>query len=179
MDCVLVAILATSPLESQRQTGGHLGLQYAAVTIWVDADACPGAIREILLRASARRSLPLCFVANRAVPSGGSPLVTSVRVGGRFDAADAHIAEHVAAGDLVITADVPLAARIVAAGALGISPRGEVFNADNVGEKLAARDLMTGLREAGMVGGGPPPLGPNDRKRFADALDRALARFAR
>jgi len=107
-----------------------------------------------------------------------SARVSVVQVGPRFDAADRYIAEHVAADDLVVTADVPLAAEIVGRGALGLSPRGDEFNADNAGAKLAMRDLMRDLRAAGTVQGGPPSPGPADRRRFADALDRILTRLA-
>ncbi len=145
--------------------------------IWVDADGCPRAITELLLRAAGRRRLPVVRIANRPLPLHESELVSAVQVGREFDAADRYIAGHVEAGDLVITTDVPLAAQIVARGALGLSPRGEVFNAENAGAKLAMRDLMRDLRAAGTVQGGPHAPGPADRRRFADALDRILTRL--
>jgi hypothetical protein len=150
----------------------------ATLTIWVDDDACPRDILEVLLRASERRGLSVVRVANRALPSSSSPLVRCVRVGAAFDAADRCIEDGVAPGDLVVTSDVPLAAAIVARGALGLSPRGEVFNEDNVGGKLATRDLLNELRSAGAILGGPAALAPGDRRRFADALDRLLTRRA-
>jgi len=148
------------------------------MTIWIDDDACPREILEVLLRASERRGIALIRIANRALPRHPSALVSSVRVGAEFDAADRYIAERVAEGDLVVTSDVPLAAAIVARGALGLSPRGEVFNEDNVGGKLATRDLLSELRSAGAILGGPAALAAGDRRRFADALDRLLTRLA-
>lgn len=145
--------------------------------IWVDDDGFPRAILDLLLRAAERRRIPVVRVANRPIPPYASDLVSTVRVGSEFDAADRYIAEHVAAGDLVVTADVPLAAEIVARGALGLSPRGDEFNPDNAGAKLAMRDLMHDLRAAGAVQGGPPAPGPADRRRFSDALDRLLTRL--
>ena len=145
--------------------------------IWVDDDGFPRAILDLLLRAAERRRIPVVRVANRPIPPYASDLVSAVRVGSDFDAADRYIAEHVAAGDLVVTADVPLAAEIVARGALGLSPRGDEFNPDNAGAKLAMRDLMHDLRAAGAVQGGPPAPGPADRRRFSDALDRLLTRL--
>ncbi len=145
--------------------------------IWVDDDGFPRSILDLLLRAAERRRIPVVRVANRPIPPYASDLVSTVRVGSNFDAADLYIAEHVAAGDLVVTADVPLAAEIVARGALGLSPRGDEFNPDNAGAKLAMRDLMHDLRAAGAVQGGPPAPGPADRRRFSDALDRLLTRL--
>lgn len=145
--------------------------------IWVDDDGCPRAILDLLLRVAERRRIQVVRVANRPIQPHASGLVSAVRVGSAFDAADRYIAEHVAAGDLVVTADVPLAAEIVAHGALGLSPRGDEFNPDNAGAKLAMRDLMHDLRAAGAVQGGPPSPGPADRRRFADALDRLLTRL--
>jgi uncharacterized protein len=146
--------------------------------IWVDDDGCPRAILALLLRVAERRRIPVVRVANRAISAQTSGLVSAVRVGADFDAADRYIATRVTAGDLVITADVPLAAEIVSRGALGLSPRGDEFNRDNAGAKLAMRDLMRDLRAAGAVQGGPPSPGPADRRRFADALDRLLTRLA-
>ena len=145
--------------------------------IWVDDDGCPRATLDLLLRAAERRRIPVVRIANRSIRSSDSALVTAVRVGSDFDAADRYIAEHVAAGDVVVTADVPLAAEIVARGAFGLSPRGDEFNPDNAGANLAMRDLMHELRAVGSVQGGPPSPGPADRRRFSDALDRLLTRL--
>jgi uncharacterized protein YaiI (UPF0178 family) len=132
---------------------------------------------DLLVRVAERRGIPVVRIANRTIALHGSPLVSAVRVGSDFDAADRYIAENVTSGDLVITADVPLAAEVVARGALGLSPRGEEFNPENAGGKLAMRDLMRDLRAAGAVQGGPPSPGPADRRRFTDALDRILTRL--
>jgi hypothetical protein len=141
--------------------------------IWVDADACPGAIREILYRAAERSRVPL-VVANQAVPTPPSALIRAVRVPAGFDAADSHIAREMQAGDLVVTADIPLAAAVVARGGQALDPRGTLYTADNVGQRLAMRNLMQELRDAGLPAGGPAPLSPRDRKAFANQLDRLL-----
>jgi uncharacterized protein YaiI (UPF0178 family) len=146
--------------------------------IWIDDDGCPRAILALVLQVAERRRIPVVRVANRPLPPPVSPLVSVVRVGSGFDAADRYIADGVAAGDLVVTSDVPLAAEVVSRRALGLSPRGDEFNADNAGAKLAMRDLMRDLRAAGVVQGGPPSPGPAERRRFADALDRLLTRLA-
>ncbi len=145
--------------------------------IWVDADACPRVIKEIVFRASERLSVPVCLVANKDLSRAHSGLVTSVLVGEGFDVADDYIAEHAAPDDLVITADIPLAARIVAKGAVGIDPRGELYTEENVGERLSMRDLMQELRAEGLVQGGPAQFGMTDRQRFASSLDRLLTRM--
>jgi uncharacterized protein YaiI (UPF0178 family) len=146
--------------------------------IWVDDDGCPRTTLELLMRVAERRRIPVVRIANRPIRAHPSKLVSAVRVGSDFDAADRYIADHVGPGDLVITADVPLAAEIVARGAFGLSPRGDEFNPDNAGAKLAMRDLIHELRVAGAVRGGPPSPGPAERRRFADALDRLLTRLA-
>ena len=155
---------------------GH-GENGKVMRIWVDDDGFPRETMELLLRAAERRRIPVVRVANRSIRPYDSDLISAVRVGSDFDAADRYIAAHAAAGDLVITADVPLAAEIVARGAFGLSPRGDEFNPDNAGAKLAMRDLMRELRAAGAVQGGPPSPGPADRRRFSDALDRLLTRL--
>jgi uncharacterized protein YaiI (UPF0178 family) len=113
-------------------------------------------------------------VANRAVAPHRSALITSVRVGKDLDAADAHIAESAVPGDIVVTADIPLAAKVVAKGAVAIDPRGDIFSEENIGERLALRDLLQGLRAGGMVTGGPAPFSNSDRQSFANAFDRLL-----
>lgn len=148
------------------------------MTIWIDDDACPRPVLEIALRAADRRGVDVCRVANRALAPHPSPRVRAVRVGGAFDAADRHIAAGVAPGDIVVTADVPLAAAVVAKGARALGPRGEEFTTDNVGDLLARRNLLEELRAAGLASGGPAPFGPKDRERFANALDRILTRPA-
>lgn len=150
-----------------------------ALKIWIDADACPRVIKEIVFRASARLQMPVCLVANQDLSKAHNGLVTSVRVSDGFDVADDYIAEHAAASDLVITADIPLAARIVAIGGVALDPRGELYTEENVGERLSVRDLMQELRTAGLVQGGPAQFGQADRQRFASALDRVLTRMKR
>jgi len=142
--------------------------------IWIDADACPRDIQEVVVRACSRLQIAVRRVANRTLRPHASPLVQDVRVGERFDAADAHIVAGVEPGDLVITADIPLAAEVIAAGAHALGPRGERFTEDNIGGLLATRDLMADLRSAGLAGGGPPPIGRADVQRFANTLDRLL-----
>ena len=143
--------------------------------IWVDADACPAVVREILFRAAARVGCAMTFVANRTLRTPlSSPRINSVRVAEGFNVADQHIVAALAAGDLVITADIPLAAEVVEAGAYALNPRGELYTSENIRQALAARDLLTELRSDGLVSGGPAALGPSDRQRFANALDRFL-----
>ncbi len=144
--------------------------------IWVDADACPLAIKEILYRAAERAKLPMTLVANKVLGVPRSPWIRALQVARGFDVADNEIARRLSAGDLVVTADVPLAADVVARGGHAINPRGELYTAENVRERLATRDFLEKLRETGVQTGGPPPLDHADRKRFADQLDRFLAR---
>lgn len=143
--------------------------------IWVDADACPKAAKELLFRASARLAIPVCLVANRPLLSPPGPHISVVQVPAGSDVADNYIVQHVANGDLVVTADIPLAALVVARGATAVDPRGEIHTAETVSERLAVRDLMEELRWAGVATGGPAAYGPTDRQRFAQTLDRLLA----
>jgi uncharacterized protein len=144
--------------------------------IWIDADACPRVIKEIVFRASERLQVPVCLVANRDLSKSHSLMVTSVVVTEGFDVADDYIAQEATPEDLVITADIPLAARIVAKGGVALDPRGELYTEENVGERLSVRDLMQELRAAGAIQGGPAQFGLTDRKRFASALDSLLTR---
>jgi uncharacterized protein YaiI (UPF0178 family) len=144
--------------------------------IWIDADACPRVVKEIVYRASERREIPVCLVANRPVSVPRSPRITFVRVPQGANEADRHIADHTDQGDIVITADIPLAAELAEKGALAIDPRGTVYEEDVVRERLSMRDFMEEMRGAGLAQGGPPQISPADRKRFADALDRELAK---
>ena len=146
-----------------------------SAAIWVDADACPRAIREILFRAAVRREIPLTLVANHLLPVPKSPWITSRQVEQGFDVADDAIARQVARGDLVITSDIPLAAEVIEKGAVVISPRGERFTPENVRQKLNMRDFMETMRSSGVVTGGPPALGDREKQAFANALDRYLA----
>ena len=144
--------------------------------IWVDADACPGAIKDVLCAAAERVGVELVLVANRPLYTRPSNWVRSTRVAAGFDVADAYIVEQLAAGDLVITADVPLAAAAVEKGAHALGPRGLEYTPENIGEYLDTRNFMSDLRGAGQVTGGPPPLTQREVSAFANALDRFLAR---
>lgn len=149
--------------------------------IWIDADAAPRDVKETVFRTAQRLQIPVVLVTNQNLfPPLGQLLVTVVRVGGgRLDIADQHIVEHAEAGDLAITADVPLAALLVEKGITAIDPRGAEYTEDNVGDRLAVRDLMTGLREAGLESGGPRPYAPKDKQNFAVTLDRVVTRLLR
>lgn len=143
--------------------------------IWVDADACPNPIKEILFRAAQRCQVPLTLVANHTIRVPPSPLIKARQVESGFDVADNFIAQQLSPGDIVITGDIPLAAEAVARGALVISPRGEQFTTANVKQRLAMRNLMEELRSTGEVRGGPASMGSTERQQFANALDRLLA----
>lgn len=144
--------------------------------IWVDADACPGAIKQILFRAAQRTGIPLVLVANHAIQVPAAPNIRFMQVESGFDVADKAIAGQVEAGDLVITADIPLAAEVVERGCLALDPRGELYTADNVRARLDMRDFMATLRDSGVNTGGAPALSQADRQLFASRLDRLLAR---
>jgi len=142
--------------------------------IWVDADACPKVIKDILYRAAERTKCPLCLVANQGLTTPKSPYIKSIRVAAGFDVADNYIAQHVATGDLVVTADIPLAAEVIAKGAAALNPRGEVYRAETIRQKLTLRDFMDEMRGSGVLTGGPPPLSQTERRDFANALDQYL-----
>ena len=142
--------------------------------LWIDADACPRAVKDVVFRASERLKLPVCLVADRLVGRPPSTLVSTVRVPKGMDQADKYIAGKVDPDDIVITADIPLAAEVVEKGAVAINPRGEQYDRETVRERLSIRDFMAGLRETGLETGGPPPFGPKDKQRFAATLDRLL-----
>ncbi len=142
--------------------------------IWVDADACPGVIKDILFRAAERTKRPLTLVANQALRTPPSALIRMVQVPGGFDEADKYIARHVQPGDLVITADIPLAAEIVGKDGHALSPRGELYGRDNIRELLDLRNFMDTLRGTGVDTGGPAAFSAADRQAFANRLDRLL-----
>ena len=142
--------------------------------IWVDADACPVAIKEILFRAATRTGHRLTLVANHTLRVPGNPGIRMIQVPGGFDEADKYIAQHVSAGDLVVTADIPLAAEVVEKGARALSPRGEAYGKDNIRELLDMRNFMDTLRSSGVETGGPSAFSANDRQNFANRLDRLL-----
>lgn len=144
------------------------------MNIWVDADACPVVVKEILFKAAVRTRSPLTLVANRPVRIPQSSYIRFLRVASGLDAADKEIVEKIKRGDLVITSDIPLAANVVEKGALALSPRGEVYSAENIHERLSTRDFMDTLRSSGIETGGPSALSSRDRNAFANRLDQLL-----
>ncbi|MCP3890770.1 MAG: YaiI/YqxD family protein [Desulfobulbaceae bacterium] len=147
--------------------------------IWVDADACPVVIKEILFKAAERTRLELILVANRSMRIPHSSYISFIRVGAGFDVADSEIVNQMEKGDLVITSDIPLAALVVEKDGLALNPRGELYSAEDIRSRLSTRDFMESLRESGVETGGPPPLNANDRQRFSNQLDRLLTRYGR
>lgn len=145
--------------------------------IWVDADACPKVIREILFRAAVRVEIPLVLVANHVLPVPPSPWITMTQVPSGFDVADNYIVDQVLADDLVITSDIPLAAELIEKGARVITSRGEAYTPQNIGQRLNMRDFMETMRASGDVHGGPAVLGSKDKQAFANALDRYIAQY--
>ena len=143
--------------------------------IWVDADACPNVIKEILFRAAERLQIPLILVANRFLRTPPSRYISSIRVGGGPDVADNEIVREMVPGDLVITADIPLAAEVIGRGGHALNPRGEFYSKENIEERLTMRNFMDELRETGVNTGGPATLSRKDRQAFANQLDRFLA----
>lgn len=144
--------------------------------IWVDADACPVVIKEILFRAAKRTGVELTLVANQFISVPKSPSIRMIQVPAGFDIADNEIVKRCVAGDLVITSDIPLAAEVIDKGAYALSPRGERYSSDDIRARLTIRDFMDTLRTSGIDTGGPPALSQSDRKAFADQLDTLLAR---
>ncbi len=151
----------------------------APARIWVDADACPNVIKDILFRAADRARVAVTLVANQWVRVPASPYLRALQVSGGLDSADDEIAARCATGDLVVTADIPLAARALDKGALALNPRGELYTADTIAQRLSMRNFMDELRGAGIATGGPPALHARDRQAFANALDRWLAQRPR
>ncbi|MDX1647089.1 MAG: YaiI/YqxD family protein [Longimicrobiales bacterium] len=147
------------------------------MTIWVDADAVPSDVKDVVFRASKRRSIRLVMVANHRISiPANNPLATSILVQPGPDVADHHIATEARAGDLAVTADIPLAAALVEKGLEVLDPRGDRYSATNVRERLSIRDFMESLRSSGVQTGGPSAYGPSDKRAFANALDRTLTR---
>ena len=144
--------------------------------IWVDADACPVVIKDILFRAAARTGVQLTLVANQPVRIPPSRCIKFLQVASGFDVADNEIVKRLGAGDLVITSDIPLAADVIEKGGYALSPRGELYSTENIRARLNIRDFMDTLRASGINTGGPPTLSKSDRKSFADHLDSLLAR---
>ncbi len=146
--------------------------------IWVDADACPVVIKDILFRAAERTGMQLTLVANQPVRIPPSRYIKMLQVTPGFDVADNEIVKRLSEGDLVITSDIPLAADVIEKGAYALSPRGELYSADSIGARLNMRDFMDTMRASGVVTGGPPALSRSDRKSFANHLDKLLAKYA-
>ena len=142
--------------------------------IWIDADACPKAVKEVVIKAATKRRVPLTFVANKFIALPQVDWIKSVKVAQGPDVADAYIANHVGPSDLVVTQDVPLAAQIVDKGALAISLHGVTWTEENVREKLSIRDFLHEVRESGVMTGGPPPYDNKAKQAFSNALDRWL-----
>ena len=147
-----------------------------AARIWVDADACPAVIKDILFRAADRTATRLTLIANQHIRTPRSKYINSVQVSSGFDVADNEIVRRAKAGDLVITSDIPLADEIISKGGHALSARGELYTRENIKARLNMRDFMDSLRSSGIQTGGPPALNATDRKTFADQLDRWLAR---
>lgn len=143
--------------------------------IWVDADACPRVIKDILFRAAKRTGLQLTLVANQSVPVPRAPNIRAIQVESGFDVADNYIVQHSTAGDIVITSDIPLAAEIIEQGGIALNPRGELYTTENIRQRLNMRDFMDTLRGSGIDTGGPPALSQTDRRDFANQLDKLLA----
>jgi uncharacterized protein YaiI (UPF0178 family) len=144
--------------------------------IWIDGDACPNAIKDILFRAALRTGLNLTLVANHIVKVPPSKHISFLRVASGFDVADNEIVKRLAPGDLVITGDIPLAAEIIENQGQALNPRGELYTRDNIKARLTMRDLMESLRSSGIESGGQAPLNHSDRKAFADQLDKIITR---
>ncbi len=144
------------------------------MTIWIDADACPVPVRDMVLRASQRTSTALVFVANSPLPIPRRPLIKTVQVSQGFDVADNYISQHVQSDDLVITQDIPLAAEIVEKGITALNPRGELYTVENIRQRLAMRNFAEELRSTGQISGGPNKFGDKEKQTFANALDRWL-----
>lgn len=144
--------------------------------LWVDADACPSAIKQILYRASSRVGIELTLVANQALQVPRSSLINAIQVPPGFDVADNYIVQHCSTGDLVITADIPLAAEVIDQGAMALNPRGTLYDRENIQQRLAIRNYLDEARSSGQFTGGPAPFSKQDQQTFANALDRLLAR---
>ena len=144
--------------------------------IWIDADACPVVIKEILFKAADRCQVQLTLVANQALATPPSAFIKAIQVSSGFDVADDEIVKRLNSGDLVITSDIPLAADAIAKGAIALSPRGEMLTESNIRSRLTMRDFLDTMRSSGLDTGGPAALSQNDRKKFADQLDRWLTK---
>lgn len=149
-----------------------------AASIWVDADACPVVIKEMLIRAAKRTGIQVTFVANQSISLPPLKNLKSVQVSSGFDVADNWIVQQTQAGDLVITQDIPLADEVITKGAIAIGPRGQKYSKENIKSRLNMRDFMETMRSSGIHSGGPAPLNQQDKQNFANQLDRWLAQIA-
>lgn len=147
-----------------------------AVKIWIDADACPKAVKEVVYKVCARLKIPVVLVANSYMNVPFDNLISFVKVESGADVADMHIAANADINDLVITADIPLASEIVKKGALAINPRGELYDEDNISERLSMRDFMKDLRDNGLVTGGPDAYSAKDKINFTNSLNKILTK---
>lgn len=145
--------------------------------IWIDADACPKMVKEIIFTVSSRKKIPVTLVANSFMQIPFTPLIDLVQVKKGADVADFHIVENCISDDLVVTADIPLAKLLVDKGTIAINPRGEIYTEENINERLSMRDFMTELRDSGVITGGPPPLGQKDKILFTNSLDRIITKM--
>jgi uncharacterized protein YaiI (UPF0178 family) len=146
------------------------------MTIWVDADACPNTVKEILFRAAIRKKIIMILVANQALNIPRSPYIKQIQVSSGFDVADNMIIEKAQNGDLVITADIPLADAVISNGAIALNPRGKLYSKENIKQNLSVRNFNESLRSNGVLTGGPPPLGKKEIQAFANFLDQYLAK---
>lgn len=149
------------------------------MNIWIDADACPAAIKEILYRAAERTKRQLTLVANQSLNIPSSRYIKLVKVAPGFDVADNEIVKRMSAGDLVVTADIPLAAEVIEKGGHALNPRGELYTPDNIKARLSMRDFMDTLRSSGINTGGPAALSQGDRQAFANNLDKLLRQYTK
>jgi uncharacterized protein YaiI (UPF0178 family) len=147
--------------------------------IWVDADACPVVIKDILFRVANRTKIVVTLVANQYIRTPPSLYIYFIQVAAGFDVADNEIVQRVKQGDIVITGDIPLASEVIEKGAVAINPRGELYSQENIKARLNMRNFMETLRSSGVNTGGPPPLNQTDRQKFANQLDRLLAKYAK
>ncbi len=158
-------------------TKQHDSSSKVCMKVWIDADACPKMVKEIIFKASARLKVKVCLVANSYMQIPSSPYISLIQVDKGADVADFYIVEHLESNDLVITADIPLASAVVEKNATAINPRGEIYTEENISERLSMRNFMQELRDSGIDTGGPPPLNAKDKEKFANAFDRIMTKL--
>ncbi len=158
-------------------TKQHDSCSKVRMKVWIDADACPKMVKEIIFKASARLKVNVCLVANSYMQIPSSPYISLIQVDKGADVADFYIVEHLESNDLVITADIPLASAVVEKNATAINPRGEIYTEENISERLSMRNFMQELRDSGIDTGGPPPLNAKDKEKFANAFDRIMTKL--